>query len=430
MRTNGYRIAAVAVLTVTATTAVALRTTPSPHPVALSRPVAEAPAAAPADLAAAAPADLAVQFEARLGQHSVLAASMMRSRIRGDDDFVQAANASLGRNTADMTALVGRLFGAATAEEFEPLWSGHIVELFAYAGALADHDAAARAQAASRLTRAENELAVFFAGRSQGRLPPATARSLVAQHIRHLTGQADAYAAADYTRSDDLFREGFQHTYDLGLGLAQALLPPADTAVLAQPVWRLRSQLGRLLAEHAVLIGDTTRAAVTRTPDFTASGRLLNANTSDLAAAVDTLFGAAAARRFQDLWGTHVVALVAYSQAGAAHDTAGQRQARDRLTAFQHTMSLFLAGATGGRSTPAALEAALSEHDRMLLQHADAYAARNYPSAHEIAYLTYDHMFSLAGTLADAFGASAAARLPKGGAQTGYGGMAGVVGHH
>ena len=36
-------------------------------------------------------------------------------------------------------------------------------------------------------------------------------------------------------------------------------------------------------------------------------------------------------------------------------------------------------------------------------------------------------MFELAGKLADAFGAQVAAKLPRGGAQTGYGGMAAVV---
>lgn len=422
MRTIGYRIAAIAVVTATAATVVALRTMPATsHPVALGTVV---------DAPAGNPADLAVQFEALLGQHSVLAADLMRSRIRGDDDFVQAANAALGKNTADMTALVGKLFGTATAQRFQPLWSEHIVSLFAYAGAQADHDDAARARARDELTEYEGELAGFFAGGSHGRLSPTTARSLVTLHIQHLTGQADAYAAGNYAQADQLYREGFEHTYDLGLLLAQALLPPADTAALAQPVWRLRSQLGRLLAEHAVLIEDTTRAAVTRTPDFTASGQILNANTSDLAAAVDTLFGASAGRQFQRLWGAHVEALVSYSAATAEHDPAKQEKARKKLDSFEGAMSDFLAGATGQRSTPAALRAALSDHDRMLLQHADAYAARNYPSAHDIAYRTYDHMFELARTLADAFGATAAARLPHGGAQTGYGGLAGIVEQH
>jgi hypothetical protein len=61
------------------------------------------------------------------------------------------------------------------------------------------------------------------------------------------------------------------------------------------------------------------------------------------------------------------------------------------------------------------------------LRHADAFAAKDYGTAHDIAYETYDHMFELARQLADAFGATVASRLPVGGVQTGHGGLADVV---
>jgi hypothetical protein len=381
--------------------------------------------------AAAAPstaADRAIQLEALLGQHAVLAADVMRSRVRGDDDFVQAANAALGKNTDDMTGLIGQLFGDATAKKFQPLWSQHIVELVAYASALADQDDAAKAQAHAKLSQYEGVLAAFFAGASQGRLPLSAARAAVAMHVEHLVQQADAYAAKDYATSDRLYRECFEHTYDLGMALAGALLPVADTKTLQQPIWRLRSQLGRLLAEHAVLIEDVTRAAVSNTPDFTAAGANLNANTRDIAAAIDTLFGSAAAKSFQNLWAAHVEQLVAYSAATAAKDTAKQDQARANLTSFEQRMAAFLNAATEKKMSTSDLLAALKDHDQMLMRHADEYGAKDYQSAHDIAYATYDHMFELARQLADAFGSSVAARLPRGAAQTGYGGLAGVVG--
>jgi hypothetical protein len=378
--------------------------------------------------AAAAPADLAIRFEALLGQHSVLAADLMRSRIRGDDDFVQAANAALGKNTDDMTDLVGQLFGTPTAQAFSPKWSEHIVALFAYAGALANSDDSARKEANEELTEYESELGSFFAGASNGRLDPKAARAAVVQHVRHLTDQADAYAKGDYAAADDLYRMGYQHTYDLGLTLANALLPAKDAATLREPIWRLRSQLGKLLAEHAVLVEDVTRAAVTKTPDFKASGDMINANTRDLTAAMDTLFGPDAAKQFQSLWGDHVENLVAYAAASAAKDEARRQQARDELSGFEDRMAGFLNTATARRVSSATLGAALAAHDDMLMRHADAYAARNYSQAHDIAYDTYEHMFELARQLADAFGATVAARLPHGGAQTGFGGMADVVG--
>src|SRR3954466_14844830 len=91
----------------------------------------------PRHQAAPSAADLAIDFEALLGQHSVLAADLMRSRIRGGDDFPQAANAALGKNRTAIANLVSQLFGKAAADQFSPMWSEHIVALFSYAGALA-----------------------------------------------------------------------------------------------------------------------------------------------------------------------------------------------------------------------------------------------------------------------------------------------------
>jgi hypothetical protein len=378
--------------------------------------------------APASAADRAVLLQALLGQHSVLAADLMRSRIRGDDDFVQAANAALGRNTDAMTALVGQLFGDAAAKAFAPLWSQHVVAVVEYGGAVADQDDDARAHAKEELVDFEEKLAAFFAGASHGRLPPDAAEQAVGMHVDHLTMQADAYAKGDYATADRIYRQGYQHTYDMGSTLAGALLPARDSAVLREPVWRLRSQLGKLLAEHAVLVEDLTRAAVTDTPDFTAAAQSINDNTRALVSAIDTLFGAAAARQFQALWADHVEQLVAYASAAAAGDAARRDRARTTLRGFEQRMAAFLGGATGGRMSTADLSDALLVHDQMLMRHADAYAARDYATAHDIAYRTYEHMFELARALADAFGGTVAARLPVGGAQTGHGGLADAVG--
>ena len=382
-------------------------------------------AAAPSATAA----DKAIGLQAMLGQHSVLAADLMRSRIRGDDDFVQAANAALGKNTDDMSGLVGQLFGDAAAKQFAPLWSGHIVLLVSYAGAIGDGDDAAKKKTKTELIAAETKLATFFADASGGRLPLPAAKAAVATHVDHLTGQADAYAAKDYAKADKLYRENFEHTYDLGGALAGALLPPADAKVLEEPIWRLRSTLGKLLAEHAVLIEDVTRAAVSNTADFTASGSQMNANTEALAAAIDTLFDAKAAKTFQNLWANHVEQLVAYSVATAAKDPAKQRAAKSKLAGFEKQMSAFLGSATGHKLSDEVLASALLAHDGMLMRHADAYGRKDYAGAHDLAYQTYDHMIELARTLADAFGEKVAERLPKGGAATGYGGEAHVVEH-
>ncbi|WP_328467559.1 hypothetical protein OHA21_49385 [Actinoplanes sp. NBC_00393] len=377
-----------------------------------------------AALAPAGAADHAIRLQALLGQHSVLAADLMRSRIRGDNDFVQAADAALGKNTDAMTDLMDTLFGEDMVSTFGPLWAEHVVELVAYASALAARDDTAREHARDELIEYERELSEFLAGLSKGRLKTADAHHALGMHVTHLTEQADAYAAGDYLTADRTNRQGYQHMYDLGLTLAETLLPAGDRSALRAPVWRLRSQLGKLLAEHVVLVEDVTRAAVTNTADFDAAARMINANTRDLTVAMDSLFGASTARQFQKLWGSHVEELVAYAGATAEGDQAGRDEARAELQKYEQGVAGFLSKATADRMTRPELSAAFAAHDEMLLKHADAYAARDYATAHDIAYQTYEHGFDLARQLADAFGETVAERLPQGGAQTGYGGLA------
>ena len=64
-------------------------------------------------------------------------------------------------------------------------------------------------------------------------------------------------------------------------------------------------------------------------------------------------------------------------------------------------------------------------HDRDLVEQLDAYARGDYTTAYNVAYQGYQHMFAVADALSAAIGPTIAARLPKGGVQTGGGGMAG-----
>lgn len=382
-----------------------------------------APAAAPLP-----PADLALRLESLLGQHSMLAADMMRGRIRGNDDFAQAANAALGKNTDAMTDLVSSNFGAPAANQFRTQWSAHVAALFTYAQGLADHSDAQREQAKATLVAFERDLAGFFADASKGRLNRDAARAAVLMHVNHLLQQADAYATQDFATSDRIYHEGYIHTYDLGKTLAGALLPPDQARVLTAPTWRLRSELGKLLGEHVVLVVDATRSSVTNASDFNAAADALNGNTRDLAGAINVLFGKAAAASFQSLWADHVDNIMAYTAAVVSHDNKRRDDALAKLKGFETRFAAFLDTATQRRLNSKSLADALVMHDEMLLKQADTFAAKQYQQAHDIADSTYSSMFDLAGQLANGFGATVAARLPAGGAETGLGGSAGTPG--
>ena len=116
--------------------------------------------------------DAALRLEALLGQHAVLAADMMRGRLRNDEDFAQAANAAIGQNTEELAQLVGALLGEQQAGQFRGLWAEHVTALFNYSRGLATDDAAVRDEARAKLVGFETEIADFFAAASQGRLDP------------------------------------------------------------------------------------------------------------------------------------------------------------------------------------------------------------------------------------------------------------------
>jgi len=394
---------------------------------------AQAPAsAAPATAAAAAGdegAAAGVRLEALLAQHTVLAADMMRARIRRDPDFAQAAEDALTRNSQALGTLVGSRFGADAAATFSQWWTAHVTHLFEYADARQSGDAAALQRAREQLKDAESKLGSFFAGASKGRLKTSDATAGMRMHVDGLLEQADAYAKGDDAAAATAYQHDFQHTYALGGTLASALLPKKDAAALATPSWQLRSNLTEALSEHVALVIAAMRAASgSNTKDFQGLGQALNHNTEALAGDIGTLFGAPAGEQFQSLWADHVEGLMTVTSAAAKGDTAQQEKGQKALRAFEPALATFLNGATQSRIGAEALARAIAMHDQMLLEEVQAFQAKDYVKAHDLGYSAYDEMFDLAGQLSHAIELTLGSKLPRKGSQTGGGGMAGVVG--
>jgi hypothetical protein len=143
---------------------------------------------------------------------------------------------------------------------------------------------------------------------------------------------------------------------------------------------------------------------------------------------VDSLFGVPAAKKFQTLWADHVDGLMAYTTAVVKNDAGKKATANAQLNEYAGSLGDFLAGASGRRIPASKLTQAIIMHDQMLQQQADAFEAKNYKKAYDLTYDSYQQMSALAGQLAGAFSATAAKKAPKGGPQTGLGGMADVVG--
>jgi len=374
--------------------------------------------------------ELRTGLEELFGQDVFVGIRVTRSRLRGDPDFTQAAVDALSRNSDDLAALLGRVYGSGRAKEFRQLWETQQEGLVAYARAASQHDQAAKAAARRQLDAFPGKIAQFLHTLTAGGTTVPAVSSRLSTHIDDLIRFTDAYAAGDYATAYRIERTDYEREFGLGTVIAAGIAGGPSARLPAgfdSPLTRLRSTLGELLGEHMQLVVDAMGAALRGGPEFKADAAQVNADTTLLAGAFGVLFGPRSGTRFESVWSDHVDALVSYSGAVATKDQEGKDQALAQLRAFEKHLSAFLSTSTGGRLTAPALSDVLHMHDRDLVEQLDAYARGDYTTAYRVTYDGYQHMFAVASTLSGAIGPTIAARLPKGGVRTGGGGMAGSV---
>ena len=85
------------------------------------------------------PVELRTEMEELFGQDVFVSVRVIRSRLRSDPDFTQAAVSAFFRNSNDLTTLFGRVYGSARAGQFRRLWEAQQDALVAYARADSQH---------------------------------------------------------------------------------------------------------------------------------------------------------------------------------------------------------------------------------------------------------------------------------------------------
>ncbi|WP_017812542.1 MULTISPECIES: copper amine oxidase N-terminal domain-containing protein [Paenibacillus] len=163
----------------------------------------------------------------------------------------------------------------------------------------------------------------------------------------------------------------------------------------------LRSALGQVLGEHALLAVIAMQKGIDGAADFDQVAASLNANTDDLSAAVASVYGNEAGAAFKTIWASHIGYFVDYVKATAAKDTAGQQKAKDELAKYKVEQAKFFADANPNLPQ-AALEQGLEEHINMLLTAFDDYVAKDYNGAYQMADKAYKHMFMFGDILSAA----------------------------
>ena len=373
--------------------------------------------------AQASPRQVRAQFEQLLGLHALLAVRQMRSLVAAAPELQRATEASLQANTDTLSRLVAVAYGGPPADRFTPLWQRHLVDLVAYAKAVAGNDTSAKQTARTLLVADADAYGSWQAEASKGRVGASDAAAGVRMHVEELMAQADAYAARDYARAYRIQRAAYEHMFTAGAALAKAGVTPEVAVGLDAPPEQLRSAFAMLLGEHLELIVDAQRATFAGSPEFDAAAAQVNANTTALTKAMAGIVGPAKAAEFQTAWANHVEGLMAYTAAVAGNDQAGKAAAKQNLDGFAERLALFFSEVVRNVLATDPLTDAITAHDTHLIAHVEAYAAKDYPRAQQLELEGYQQMLGVANTLVGAIQRTVKPRLPVGGSKTGGGGM-------
>ena len=177
---------------------------------------------------------------------------------------------------------------------------------------------------------------------------------------------------------------------------------PPGPATSATPAAALRTTLNALLGEHVILAAAATGAALDgRQAEFKAAAGALDANSTDIARAIGSVYGADAEQAFLPLWRRHIGFAVDYTLGVATKDQSKQQKAVADLLAYTQDFGAFLESANP--NLPKSVVADLVKHHVVTLKEViDAQASRDYARAYTAQRAATAHMAMIADPLTGA----------------------------
>lgn len=164
----------------------------------------------------------------------------------------------------------------------------------------------------------------------------------------------------------------------------------------------LRADLVSIGTAHQILTYTAVGDALDGSPSAEASKADLIKNGANLSAAIGSIYGADAQKKFNDIWNVHLNNFVAYAVASKAGDAAGKQAALADIDAnYTKPISALLAGANPNLPQ-ATLEAGFKQHIDMTAQMIDNHVKGDYTAESDLRDRAVDHLKGLMTTLADA----------------------------
>ena len=175
-----------------------------------------------------APENLRSAFAMLLGEHMELIVDAQRATFAGSPEF-DAAAAQVNANTANLTKAMSGIVGPDKAAEFQTAWANHVEGLMAYTAAVAGKDEAGKAVAKENLDAFAERLALYFSDVVRNVLATDPLTDAITAHDAHLINQADAFAAKDYARAQQVQDEGYIQM----VGVANVLVDAIEKVMAA-----------------------------------------------------------------------------------------------------------------------------------------------------------------------------------------------------
>ena len=159
----------------------------------------------------------------QLGEHAALAMNATNLGVTGSKAFPAAAKA-LDNNSVALSKTIGSVYGNAAAKKFldgKFQWRAHVGFFVDYTVATAKKNKAGQNKAVANLTRYTKEHGAFLAGATG--LPKLAVQNDLLGHVLELKNQLDAYAAGNYTKAANIYRDAYNHMFMTGDLLAGAI---------------------------------------------------------------------------------------------------------------------------------------------------------------------------------------------------------------
>lgn len=167
-------------------------------------------------------ANLRVVLNALEREHVDLASIATRNGFDGRSDFAASA-AALDKNSKELAAAVGSIYGAEAEKKFYDIWNSHIGFFVDYTVAAKAGDQAKMDKAVQNLGGYIDAISDFFSGANPN-LPRQAVHQLVTSHVGLLKGAVDAYGGKDFNKSYDQQRAASQQIGQIADAISGAIV--------------------------------------------------------------------------------------------------------------------------------------------------------------------------------------------------------------